>query len=152
MNSERVKVIGIVVVGAVLAVAAAAFAFVNLGVGQMDHDVAPPPATDTSETLSVRVVEPGFQPGGGHDFSGWERIRGTVPVEIDAEGPIQKVEYYLGQTLLHTSTESPFAWEFDTTPYEDCMYYFTAKAYGPDAGTVTDSTQVWIDNNEGNCR
>lgn len=133
----------IVVAGGVLAV---------LWTGGMGHgttgDESCPPADDTPY---VCMVHPGFHEGGGHDASGWEKIRGTVDVRLETQGSIQRVEFFLDSDRIHTEDDGSWEFGFDTTPYEDCMYKFTAKAFADDGTTDQDTTQIWIDNTDSNC-
>ncbi len=63
-------------------------------------------------------------------------------VATDQDGPVSKVEYYNGPTLLGTSTAAPFAFNWSAVPVG--RYPITAKAFDP-AGAVTTSAVVFID-------
>lgn len=154
-NSDKAKVLGLGVIALVLAAAVAAFAFGGFGMAGVGHGAGiedPPPADDSGD-LAVRVEHPGYHEGegGGTHDTDWEKVRGTVRVDLTTQGPIRSVEFYLGNRLIHTEDDGSFEWDFDTTQYRDCMYWFTAKAYGPNGTEAQDSTRIWIDNTDGNC-
>lgn len=123
----------------------------------MDH-AGPPTQEDqgggsADDPLSVRVEHPGYhegEGGGSHD-SNWEKVNGTVDVQLATQGSIQRIEFYLGNQKIHTEANGSWAWRFDTTQHRDCMYKFTAKAFGPNGATYQDTTRIWIDNTDDNC-
>lgn len=99
----------------------------------------------------VHIEHPGYKEGRPHSEQGWEKIRGTVQVDLTTSGPIERIEFYLGNRLIHTEDDGSWEWTLDTTPHEDCMYKFTAKAYGTDGSVDQHTTQIWIDNTGQNC-
>ncbi len=104
-----------------------AFGGINVGKphgGGGGSDVTPP---------TVKVTKPGP----------FAFLKGTANVSATATDDVgvTKVEYYVGPTLVATSTTAPFAASFDSTKTKNGIYFFTSKAYDK-AGNVGSSPGV----------
>ena len=104
-----------------------AFGGINVGKphgGGGGSDVTPP---------SVTVTKPGPL----------AFLKGTATVSATATDDVgvTKVEYYVGPTLVATSTTTPFDASFDSTKTKNGVYFFTSKAYDM-AGNVGTSPAV----------
>jgi peptidoglycan/xylan/chitin deacetylase (PgdA/CDA1 family) len=67
-------------------------------------------------------------------------VSGTVQLSADASdaGGIARVEFYAGSTLIATELDSPYALDWDTTPYAGTTVTLVARAYDT-AGNTADS-------------
>lgn len=66
-------------------------------------------------------------------------VEGAVIVAADAsdDGEIAKVEFYLGDTLLHTDDQGPWQHAWDSKTVENGRYQIQARAYDTDGNRAT---------------
>lgn len=72
----------------------------------------------------------------------------TLIVDIqanDASG-ISRIEFYVQNVLVHTVTETPYQWSWDTTKYPNGEYRITVKAYDAFGRVNTSQTIVTVEN------
>ncbi len=106
-----------------------AFGGINVGKphgGGGGSDVTPP---------TIKVTKPGP----------FAFLKGTASVSASATDDVgvTKVEYYVGPTMVASSTTAPFNASFDSTKTKNGIYFFTSKAYDK-AGNVGTSPAVLI--------
>ncbi|KFA88317.1 hypothetical protein Q664_42015 [Archangium violaceum Cb vi76] len=73
-------------------------------------------------------------------------LSGTVLLEAtanDERGTVSKVDFYLGYTLLGSSTTAPFTFSWNTTSKANGTYWLRSRAYDP-AGNSAYSATVSI--------
>jgi parallel beta-helix repeat protein len=106
-------------------------------------------ASAVSDAVEVIIIEPNIAPKisittpkNGDEFPEWTDIR----IEVDAEDPdgeIEKVEFYHGETLIETSTSSPFNVVFLKAP--PGIYNLTAKAFdNKGSSTISDPIKITV--------
>lgn len=77
-------------------------------------------------------------------------VSGTVEIQVSATDNvgIDKVELYIGDTLVGSDSQSPYTFSIDTTKYEDGTYTITAKAYDTSGNTAEASIKLTFDNED----
>ena len=63
--------------------------------------------------------------------SGQGTLLGSVPIEVQAShsSGIDRVEFYIDETLKGTDTSAPYSYAWDTRPYEDGLHTVRVRAY-----------------------
>jgi len=73
----------------------------------------------------------------------------TVEVQANDTSGISRIEFYLHQdVLVHTVTNTPYQWSWDTTKYANGEYTITVKAYDTIERVTTSETTVTVKNVE----
>lgn len=109
------------------------------------------PQVPADATAPITILAP-VPEGVGHSAQGWKKIKGTIPVVVQAADKVSRIVFYLDRNIVGEVDGPPFDFELDTTKYTDCMYFLRAKAYdagGTELGEAR--SQVWIDNTPTNC-
>ncbi|MGD2179293.1 MAG: DNRLRE domain-containing protein, partial [Anaerolineae bacterium] len=75
-------------------------------------------------------------------------VTGTVTLEAEAEDDtgVEKIEFYVGETLLHTDYSPPYTFVLDTTEFPDGLLGLVAKAHDAVGKSVTDRMDVEVAN------
>ena len=73
-------------------------------------------------------------------------VRGLRTVVAEAASDATRVDFLLGQALIATDSESPFAFQWDTTTSGDGVRTLTARAVDAAGNSRVDSRPVVIDN------
>ncbi|MDA2922587.1 hypothetical protein MYX07_04980 [Patescibacteria group bacterium AH-259-L07] len=109
------------------------------------------PQTPADTTTPITILAP-VPEGVGHSAQGWKKIKGTVPVVVQAADEVSKIVFYLDRNIVGEVDGPPFDFVLDTTKYTDCMYLLRTKAYDAEGNELAeDRSQVWIDNTPFNC-
>lgn len=63
--------------------------------------------------------------------SGQSTLLGSVPIEVQAShsSGIDRVEFYIDETLKASDTTAPYSYQWDTTPLNDGFHTIRARAY-----------------------
>lgn len=90
------------------------------------------------EPPSVQITEP-------EDSS---YVRGKVVIRAIASDNIavDKVEFYINGTLMHTDYDGPYTYEWDTTRWADGVYVIKATAYDTSGKSSSDTITIIVDN------
>ena len=93
---------------------------------------------NTPPTLAIQTPEKGMT------------VALTLIVNVQASdvSGISRIEFYLQDLLVHTATEKPYKWSWDTTEHPNGEYNITVKAYDMIGRTKTSETTVTIQNME----
>jgi parallel beta-helix repeat protein len=103
--------------------------------------------TTTSTTLSIDNTPPTLTiqtPQNG------TTVGMTLIVDVqasDASG-ISRIEFFLQNVLVHSVTDTPYQWSWDTTQYPNGEYTITVRAYDTSGKAQTSETTVTVRNAE----
>ena len=77
-------------------------------------------------------------------------LRGEVQVNASAtdDRGVERVEFYINDTLVHTDYDAPYTYEWDTTAWADGSYVVNATAYDTSGNANSTSITVVVDNTE----
>jgi parallel beta-helix repeat protein len=91
---------------------------------------------NTPPTLSIQTPQSGMTVGS------------TLIVSVQASDAsnISRIEFYLEDALVHTATNTPYEWSWDTTEYPNGEYTITVKAYDAVGHAQTSQTAVTVEN------
>ncbi len=109
-------------------------------------DKASNPAT-TSTTLLTDNAPPTLtiqNPQSGMTVS----LTLIVDVQASDASGISRIDFYLQDMLVHTVTDTPYQWSWDTTKYPNGEYTITVKAYDAVGHTTESETTVTVKNVE----
>jgi parallel beta-helix repeat protein len=72
----------------------------------------------------------------------------SVTIQASDVSGISKIEYYLQDTLVHMTTDTPYQWLWDTTKYPNGEYTILVKAYDTAGKMETSVTTITVENVE----
>jgi parallel beta-helix repeat protein len=91
---------------------------------------------NTPPTLSIQTPQSGMTVGSTL----------IVTVQASDASNISRIEFYLEDVLVHTATNTPYEWSWDTTEYPNGEYSITVKAYDTVGHAQTSQTAVTVEN------
>jgi formylglycine-generating enzyme required for sulfatase activity len=96
-----------------------------------------------NDNLSVSIIDPLSD----ESINGTRSIM-TATMLKDDDAPVTKMEYFLDASLVHTDTEAPFTFAWDTTTATNGDHELTVKAFDSELNEATsEPVTVTVDNN-----